>query len=136
MADENDQHETVERMTDQEVQEALRREDTEPETEQPEGLETMVVDTAFVVFVQDGVGYAITDIGQVEIGINGKAVVLESMKKADTGDLFRYCTEVAKDVQVSETATATVQQQMMMAQQMQQRVAMGGGPSGLHVPGR
>lgn len=140
--------ETVEKdMTDQEVQEALRREDAAPESEQPEsddGRETMAVDTAFVIFVQDGVGFAVSGLGEVEVDLGGKAVRLESMKTADAGDMFRYCSEVAKDIQVSETATQTVRQmamytqqlqQQMQNQQMAQKIQQSGGPGGLHVPG-
>lgn len=135
--------ETVEK-TDQEVQEALRRDEAPPETPEPEE-ESMVVDTAFVVFVQDGVGFGVAGLGDVEVDINGKVMRLEPMKQADAGDMYRYSMEVAKDIQVSETATNTVRQMAMYTQQMQramqdqklaQQVKSGGGPGGIHVPGR
>lgn len=135
--------ETVEK-TDQEVQEALRRDEAPPEEPESE-KESMVVDTAFVVFVQDGVGFGVAGLGDVEVDINGKVVRLELMKQADAGDMYRYSMEVAKDIQVSETATNTVRQMAMYTQQMQramedqklaQQVQSGGGPGGIHVPGR
>lgn len=135
------QPETVEK-TDQEVQEALRRD--EMNTEETDGPETMAVDTAFVVFVQDGVGFAVSGLGTVEVDLGNKRVVLEALKTADAGDMYRYCSEVAKDIQVSETATQTMRQFVMYTQQMQQqmqnqqvaqKIAKGGGPGGLHVPG-
>lgn len=119
-------------MSDQELQEQLRREelaqergesvekvsppvaeaeeDVGPEFESdlPEAdMDHLSVDTAFVVFAQDGVGYASVEISNIELDLHGNPVRLTLSRKAGQDDLYRYATEVAKDVQVQETAHAT-----------------------------
>lgn len=92
-------------------------------TEEQESNETefLAVDTAFVVFVRDGVAYATPDLGEVEVGIEGKRLSLEPMRRANPDDLYRYSTEVAKDVQVSQTAAKTAIQMLELTRQLQEQ---------------
>ena len=115
----------------QEQQEELAKE-MKREAGEPEML---VADTAFVVFVQDGVAYATNELGKIEVGVQGQKLVIDPLKKATPDDLYRYSMEVAKDVQVSQTAAKTAQQMFEITRQLQQQQAAEGA-SGLHVPGR
>lgn len=121
---------------DQEQQSQLAKEASEEKM--------MAVDTAFVVFVQDGVAYATNDLGTLEISMQGQKVKLEPMRRSTPDDLYRYASEVAKDVQVSQTAEAVVQATMQVSQQLAQQAQAQeiakqtgvGGSGGLHVPRR
>lgn len=112
----------------QEQQEELAKE----AKQEPENL---TADTAFLVFVQDGVAYATNDLGRVEVEVQGQKLSIDPVKKATPDDLYRYSMEVAKDVQVSQTAAKTAQQMFEITRQLQQQQAAEGS-SGLHVPGR
>lgn len=115
----------------QEQQEELAREMKQAEGEP----ELLVADTAFVVFVQDGVAYATNEVNRVEVGVQGQKLAVEPARKATPDDLYRYSMEVAKDVQVSQTAAKTAQQMFEVTRQLQQQQAAEGS-GGLHVPGR
>lgn len=165
--------ETVDK-TDQDVQEAIRSgeverekgedsqdvldaevpgsEDLDPEdlgVEEEDDRNVMAVDTAFVVFIQDGAAYGVASLGEVAVRLGEDDVFLEPLRQATPDDLWRGCAEVCKDIEVSATASTTMaqfveytrqMQQQMQAQKVAQQV-MGqkGGKSpggGLQVPGR
>lgn len=111
----------------EELAEEMKREEGEPET--------LVADTAFVVFVQDGIAYATNEVERVEVGVQGQKLAIEPGRKASPDDLYRYSMEVAKDVQVSQTAAASAKQIFDITMQLQKQ-QQAEGSSGLHVPGR
>lgn len=122
---------------EQEAQEQIAREEAAGPGPEPAEPRQLVVDTAFVIFVQDGVAYATNDLGEVSVTVEGQSVSVEPMRRASPDDLYRYSTEVAKDVQVSQTAAATAMQIFEITKQLQGQVpGQGGGPRGLHLPGR
>jgi hypothetical protein len=143
----SEQHETVSK-PDQDVQEAIRSDQLREEIGEPgdEGERNVLdVETAFVVFAQDGAGFGIAKLGEVSIKLGDDEVVLELAREATRDDMYRYSTEVAKDIQVASTAEATMaqfvaytqhMQQQMQAQQIAQQTGMAPGGKGLHVPGR
>ena len=142
-------HEVPEK-TDQEIQEAIRAgelaegaegEEAPTEDDGTDGVEderpSMFVDSAFVVFFQDGEAFGVGSLGTVSINMEGEEIYLEPGKPADTGMMWRGCTEVAKDIVVHEQATKTVE--AMQAYTMQMHKALqeqqpGGGR--LHLPGQ
>lgn len=104
----------------------------------------MAVDTVFVVFAQEGVGYGTVEVGDVVLEKDGSPVRLAPSRKASADDLYRYSMEIAKDIQVQETAAATVHnlaqqtvqiQQALQNQALADRIGQRGG-NGLQVPGR
>ena len=117
--------------------EAVRAEDAEDEEfEEPE---VMRVDSAFVVFFQDGEAFGVGSLGTVSLKIEDEEVLLDPIKTADTSMMWRGCTEVAKDIVVHEQATKTVEalqaRTMQMHQALQQQNQSPGGGR-LHVPGQ
>ena len=134
--------------TDQEVQEAIRsgmieEEKDEYEDQGDDGVEderhALAVDSAFVVFIQDGEAFGVGKLADVVVEIEDKLVHLEPAAHADTSTMWRGCTEVAKDIQVHEQAAKVVEAMdahaMRMQQALQQQRA-GGGAGRLHVPGQ
>lgn len=112
-------------------------EDTNEEQDAPQ-----IVDAAFLVFAQDGVGYALPVRRAVVTDPAGTVTDFDPMRLATPDDMYRYSHEVAKDVNVATTATAVVRQMaeytarlqsslrdQALASQIQQQ-------GGLHVPGR
>lgn len=131
---------------DQDAQEAIRRgeieEDEDPiEDDGTSGLEdereAMHVDSAFVVFFQDGEAFGVGSLGTVSIVMEGKEVFLEPAKPANTAMMWRGCSEVVKDIVVHEQAAKTVEalqaHTLQMHQALQQQKPGGGR---LHVPGQ
>lgn len=138
---------------DQEVQEAIRSGmidaagKGEPEEEAPteddgtDGIEeersAMHVDSAFVVFFQDGEAFGVGSLGTVSMKVEGEEIFLEPEKPSDTAMMWRGCTEVAKDIVVHEQAAKTVEalqaHTLQMHQALQQKQPGGGR---IHVPGQ
>lgn len=118
---------------EQEQQEDLAREAAKANGAAPE-RQVLAADTAFVVFVQDGMAYATNDLGDVEVTVDNRTFFVEAMRKASPDDLYRYSMEVAKDVQVSQTAAASAMQIFEITKQLQAQAQSQAG--GLHVPGR
>lgn len=135
---------------DQDVQEAIRSgqvddgaEDEVAPTEDDgtSGLEeernSMYVDSAFVVFFQDGEAFGVGSLGTVSVKMGGEEMFLEPGKPASTAMMWRGCTEVVKDIEVHETAVKTVEalqaHTLQMHQALQQQKPGGGR---LHVPGQ
>lgn len=135
---------------DQDVQEAIRfgqvndgAEDEVAPTEDDgtSGLEeersAMHVDSAFVVFFQDGEAFGVGSLGTVSVKMGGEEMFLEPGKPASTAMMWRGCTEVVKDIEVHETAVKTVEalqaHTLQMHQALQQQKPGGGR---LHVPGQ
>lgn len=142
---------------DQDIQEAIRagqideeREEFDDEAlgdaeETPE-VDVLDVDTAFVVFVQNGEAFGVANIGDTTVKFEDKEVHLNPSRKCSASDMWRASTEVAKDIEVQEIASTTIQMQMQQAmgmqralqeQQIREQIAKGGGapgPGGLHIP--
>lgn len=96
------------------------------------------VETAFVVFLRDGQAFGTNDLGELTVNFEGKPVKIKPARKAEPDDLYRASMEVAKDVQIAQTAQAVVQMSMQVSQQMAeqmqaQKIAQ---QAGLHVPNR
>ena len=138
---------------DQEVQEAIRSGMADaagkgaPEEEEPdEDTETddtedprhsMHVDSAFVVFFQEGEAFGVGSLGTVSMKVEGDEIFLEPEKPSDTAMMWRGCTEVAKDIVVHEQAAKTVEalqaHTLQMHQALQQQKP---GAGRIHVPGQ
>lgn len=114
-------------MSSQEQQEQIAKDEAEPQI--------LGADTAFVVFVQDGVAYATNDLEHVEVVVQGQKLLIEPLRKATPDDLYRYSMEVAKDVQVSETASKTAMQMFEITKQLQEQQAAEQGKKKIHTPG-
>lgn len=101
-------------------------------------MEKFEVETAFVVFQKDGQAYGTNDLGELVLNIEGKPMKVEVSRKAEPDDLYRASMEVAKDVQVAQTAQAVVQMTMQVSQQMAEQVRSQqiAEKAGLHIPGR
>lgn len=96
--------------SEQDAQTAFRQEEVAREmgTQVPEaGSGAMEADTAFVVFVQNGMAFATADLGEVKLRVQGQEVSVQPARPATPEDMYRYSMEIAKDVQVAETAAAT-----------------------------
>jgi hypothetical protein len=152
---------------DQDVQEAIAREERAREEGTPftdvtdeqadelnEDLDSiMTVDTAFLVFVQEGEAFGISKIGKATIlGEDDKEFDVHPLREANVKDMWRACTEIVDDIGVSrmtQSVSAHVMQafqaQAMQIQQQLQNQAitervLGGNQgvprsSGLQVPG-
>ena len=114
-------------MNEQEQQEQIAKDEAE--------AEVLGADTAFVVFVQDGMAYATNDLGTVEVTVQGQKLAIEPMRKAGPDDLYRYSMEVAKDVQIAQTATKTAMQMFEITKQLQEQQAAEQGKKKIHTPG-
>lgn len=152
MAHDEHEHESPSK-PDQDVQEAIRsgmvdvagkgapEEEAPTEDDGTDGYEderkAMAVDAAFVVFFQEGEAFGIGSVGEVSIKVEGEEIYLEPAKMADTGTMWRGCTEVAKDIVVHEQAAKTVEalqaHTLQMHEALQQQKPGGGR---IHVPGR
>lgn len=97
--------------------------------------QVMPAETAFAVFVVDGAAYAVSDIRKLVVGFEGRELDIESMRRAEPDDMYRYACEVAKDIQVSQTAAKTAEQMMNITAQIQKRLQQDK-TQGLTVPGR
>ena len=111
----------------QDQQEQFAKEAAEPEI--------LGADTAFVVFVQDGVAYATNHLEHVEVTVQEQKLLVEPMRKATPDDLYRYSMEVAKDVQVSETASKVAMQMFEITRQLQAQQQAEQGKKKIHTPG-
>lgn len=107
-------------------QEEIAKDQAEPEI--------FGADTAYVVFVQDGVAYATNDLEEVVVNVQGQKMIIESRRKATPDDLYRYSMEVAKDVQVSETASKVALQMFEITKQLQAQQAEQAQKPRIHVP--
>ena len=132
----------VDAKTEQEVQEALRAEQMEQEHQEAESDHTLPVDSAFVVFIQDGEAFGVGQLADATVYIEDKLVHIEPSKHADSATMWRGCTEVAKDIQVHEQASKVVEAmnhhaaQIQRALQKQKQSGHSPGGSRLHVPGQ
>lgn len=101
-------------------------------------MEEFKVETAFLVFLKDGQAYGTNDLGDLVLNMEGKPMKLVANRRAEPDDLYRASMEVAKDVQVTQTAQAVVQMTMQVSHQMaeQARSQQIAEQAGLHIPGR
>lgn len=88
----------------------------ESASENGEGTDVIRTDTAFVVYVQeDGAAIAVNDLNIVDH--------ILTLRAADSNDMYRMSTEVAKDIQVSQAAQSAAQFTVAYMQQMGQAAA-------------
>lgn len=137
-----DEFEVVGLGNDQDVQEAISRGDVDPpeDDQSDEGPEEHIpdelsVDTAFVIFVQDGEAFAAASVGTLELTHGDQVVRVDPIRQADLRTMWLAATEVAADIDRVRTAEKLIEAQQAHIMQMQaalQQAQPGGGR--LHIP--